>query len=331
MSEEPGSSTPRPSPDADGTGEGRGVLHDGSGPGAPRGVVLEAVGGRYQVLLEDGGRVTAFLRGRIKREARTGDRVVAGDRVEVAPADESEGWVIEAVMERQRELVRAGPRGRRPRVVAANVDQVVVVMSADEPPFRTEIADRFLVLAESCQIDPVLVINKMDLEGGVSAVAPAVEMYREVGYPVVGCSAVTREGLDELRRTLVRRTSALVGPSGVGKSSLLNALDPTLELPTREVSRRHGRGRHTTVAARLLVLDDGTRIIDTPGFSEVSAWGIEPADLDMSFPEFRRVEGTCRFRRCSHVHEPDCVVKEALEAGEIRRERYDSYVRLLEE
>lgn len=298
---------------------------------AGKGVVLEAVGGRYRILLDAGQRITAFLRGRIKQEARTGDRVVAGDRVHVEPVDDDEGWVIESVMERERELIRAGPRGRRPRVVAANIDQVVVVMSAAEPPFQHEISDRFLVLAESCFIDPLLVINKMDLENGSSLVAPAVQMYREIGYPVVLCSAATGEGLDDLIRALEGRLSALVGPSGVGKSSLLNALDPSLELPTRTVSRRQGRGRHTTVAARLLILDTDIRIIDTPGFSEVTAWGIEPEDMDANFPEFRQVEGSCRFRRCSHVHEPDCAVKSALEAGAIPQERYESYRRLLEE
>lgn len=293
------------------------------------GVVLESAGGIYSVLPEGGRRgeaVEAFLRGRLKRQSRTGARVVAGDRVRMSHAGQGEGWVIEEVEERKSELVRAAPGGRRPKAVAANLDQVLVVMSVSRPPFRLELADRYLVLAESCGIPAVLVLNKMDLVEDFDGDPESVfGMYRSVGYPVIESSAVTGDGLAALSRRMEGRVSTLIGPSGAGKSSLLNALYPDLDLKTAAVSRRGGRGTHTTVNARMLVLDGETRVVDTPGFSDVAAWGVDPGTLATCFPEFLQVRDRCRFRGCSHLHEPDCGVVQAVAAGAIDPRRYESY------
>jgi ribosome biogenesis GTPase / thiamine phosphate phosphatase len=298
-------------------------------PGGEPGTVLEGVGGIYRVRLDRGPEVEAFLRGRLKREARTGEKVVAGDRVRVAPAGEAE-WTVEKVEERVSQLVRAGPRGRRPKVVAANLDRIVIVLSALDPPFRRQVADRFLVLAESCRIPPVMVVNKMDLPGARDEAAPHLEVLREAGYPVLETSARTEEGLEALREATVGRTSALVGPSGVGKSTLLNAMESGLELRTGEVSRKARRGRHTTVSARLLHLRQGIRVVDTPGFADVAAWGIAREELARAFPEFEEPADRCRFRGCSHLHEPGCGVREAVEEGVVHPWRYDSYRELME-
>lgn len=303
----------------------------GGGEGTVRepGVVLESAGGVYRVLLDEGAEVQAFLRGRLKREARTGARVVAGDRVRVSPAGTSE-WTVEEVEDRRSELVRAGPGGRRPKAVAANLDQVVAVFSVSDPPFRPEIADRFLVLAESCDLPPLLVVNKADLEPSDELEAD-VAVYREIGYPVLLTSVRTERGLAELRAAMAERTSALVGASGVGKSSLVNALEPGLDLRVGEVGRRSGRGRHTTVSARLLVLGGGARVVDTPGFTDVAAWGVPAREVGDAFPEFRALAPHCRFRGCSHLHEPGCAVREAVEEGAIHPRRYAAYRTLMEE
>lgn len=291
---------------------------------------METTGGVYRVLLVEQGSeevVDAFLRGRLKQEIRTGDRIVAGDRVRVRQGEDGT-WTVEEVLPRHSELVRAGPRGHRPKVVAANLDRVVVVVAADHPPLRREQVDRFLALAEACELEAVLVVNKTDLPVDRDALSVMVGTYRGIGYTVLSTSVVTGEGTEALSEILRDGVSALVGPSGVGKSSLLNALAPGHSLRVGEVSVRLKSGRHITVGARLLRLPGGGKVVDTPGFSDVAIWGMDPARLPDAFREFRTVAEECRFRACSHIHEPDCAVRTAVEEGVIDGGRYRSYLAL---
>lgn len=294
----------------------------------PVGTVLEAVGGTYRIRPE-GTRfeLEAVLRGRLKQEARTGDRVVAGDRVRFRQED-GDSATIEEVLPRVSEFVRAAPSGHRAKIVAANVDHVLVVLAASDPPFRNDVADRFLVLAETSGGSPRLVINKTDLvppgPAGRAALEGGLDAYRRIGYPVLATSAVSGEGMGDFAELLSGGTSVLVGPSGVGKSSLLNAVDPSLGLRTGLVGAK-GRGRHTTVSARLLPLEGGGAVVDTPGFSDVALWRTDPALLAAAFPEVRERAGSCRFRDCRHLEEPGCAVRDALARGEMDEDRYASY------
>lgn len=294
---------------------------------ARHGTVCATVGGVYRLCLDDGREVDAALRGRLKLERRTGDRIVIGDRVRTAGSDDA--WVIQEVEERASELVRRGPGGRRPKVVAANLDSVLAVVAAADPEPRTAQVDRLLVVAEASGLSPVLVVNKVDL--AQDAAARMRVLYERVGYRVVVVSALTGAGIEELRGEVCEGTTALIGASGVGKSSLLNALEPELHLRTGELSHRRGSGRHTTVGARLLPLSCGGLVADTPGFADVGTWGVAPEEVDGCFPELRPFLGRCRFRGCAHVQEPDCAVQEAVREGRIAESRYESYVTLREE
>lgn len=294
------------------------------------GTVRGTGGGIYPVSLDDGPVVDASLRGRLKLDARTGDRVVIGDRVRVARSEDG-GYTIEEVLPRERELVRRAPGGRSAKVVAANLERMVVVVAVAGPELRPTLLDRLLVIAEGADMEAVIALNKMDLEGA-EAVATSVEaLWGEVGYPVLRISAAEGLGIEAVRELLCAGSSALVGRSGVGKSSLLNAVEPGLQLRTGELSRRGGRGRHTTVNARLIELSCGGVVADTPGFSDVGLWGVDPRTLDLCFPEFRAYLDGCRFRGCTHLHEPDCAVRAALEEGRIAGERYESYRTFMEE
>lgn len=297
-----------------------------------QGTVLRVVGGVYDVALDDGRTVAAVLRGRLKREQRTGDRVVAGDRVQVETIDDN-GATIEVVEPRRTELARRAPGkgARRAKVIVANVDQVVVVMAAAEPEPRPRMLDRFLVLAEANGLPSVVILNKIDLPGAAAAIG-LFAPYERLGYPVIATSAVDGQGIDDLRALLCGKTSVFTGPSGVGKSSLLNAIEPGLSLRTAAVSEAHGKGRHTTVTAELVPLSCGGHVADTPGLRELGLWGVEPEQLPNCFVEFRPFIGACKFgRSCSHTHEPGCAVKAAVEAGQIEVARYDSYCKLREE
>lgn len=289
-----------------------------------KGTVLRTRGGVYRVALADGRRVDASIRGRLKLEERTGDRVVIGDRVQVADGGDG-SYTIEEVLSREREIVRRKPGSRSPKVVAANVEALVAVVAAAEPDPHRQQVDRLLVIAEANDLEGVLVVNKMDLEGAGEPAEELKGLYAPLGYRVLLTSARSGRGLEELQEVLCRGTSALVGPSGGGKSSLLNAIEPGLDLRTGELSRKPRRGRHTTVSARLLELECGGMVADTPGFSDVGLWGLDPEGLDACFPEFLSFVGGCRFRGCSHLHEPGCVVKEAVEDGAIDERRYESY------
>jgi ribosome biogenesis GTPase / thiamine phosphate phosphatase len=292
--------------------------------GHDHGLVRSTVGGAYEVELHQGEVVEATLRGRLKQEQRTGDAVVVGDRVEVRRHEDG-GYTIEAIARRETELARAAPGGRYgAKVMAANVDQIVAVFAVTHPEPRLRTLDRFLVLAEANGLDAIVVANKVDL--AESEAREPFAMYDAIGYRVVYTSAETGDGIGALREQLCERTSALAGPSGVGKSSLLNAMEPGLGLRTGAVSRAVGKGRHTTVSARLIPLECGGYVADTPGLREVGLWGIDATDLDLYFPEFREHLDGCRFgRSCSHLHEPECAVREAVVSGEVAGARFESY------
>jgi ribosome biogenesis GTPase len=292
------------------------------------GTVCEAGGGVYAVALDHGPVVEASLRGRLKREARTGSRVVVGDRVRLGRAGDA--WTIEEVEPRRTELARRG-RGRAAKVLAANLDRIFVVVSLREPRASTQLIDRLLALVESSGMHPILVLNKSDLEDAEEALPALTGLYRSVGYTVVVTSAERCSGLDELAALACAGTSAFIGPSGVGKSSLLNALSPGLELRTAALSRKTGTGRHTTVGSRLLPLECGGHVADTPGFGDVGLWSIPPDEVAHCFPEFEPLEAECRFRGCAHVQEPGCAVRDAVEEGAIPPSRYESYLVLREE
>lgn len=299
----------------------------------PNGVVLWTTGGVYRVLLDTQKQVDASIRGRLKLEQRTGDRVVAGDRVCVEEHDDR-SWAIEAVAERKSELARRAPgRGthQRAKVLVANVDQVVVMVAAARPEPNLRMIDRFLVLAESNDLPAVIVVNKLDLIP-IEKARDTFGPYEAAGYEVVYTSVKESLAIEELKQRVCGRESVLTGPSGVGKSSMLNLLQPGSELRTAAVSDAVNKGMHTTVAAHLIPLACGGFVVDTPGIREVGLFEIDPDNLDICFPEFREYIGDCRFTTsCTHTHEPDCAVRDAAMSGHISRERYSSYCDLFSE
>lgn len=284
------------------------------------GTVLERDGSVYRIAT-DLGTVKAVLRGKVKR----GDlRVVVGDRV-VLDQDAGAGDTlgITEVEARRSLLARrvAQGRGRGMRPVAANVDQVFVVSAAADPAPVPQLIDRLLVVAEANQLHASVLLNKVDLDRADAL----TDRFRRAGYEVLRTSTKTGEGIDDLRARLRGQEVVLAGPSGAGKSSLLNAVEPGLKLRVGEISARTRRGTGTTVSAVLIPLPGGGYLVDTPGFSDVGLWGIEPAQLDTWFPDFRDYLGRCRFGNCRHNGEPGCAVAEAVEAGAIVPDRLESY------
>jgi len=251
--------------------------------------------------------------------------LAAGDRVWVE--FEEEDAFIRGVAPRHGVLGRpAGAHDRLKRqVLAANVDQLVIVAAAAQPRFRPGLVDRYLITAETGGVRPLLVLNKTDLaEGDPEELA----IYLDLGVPVVRASCMTGAGLDTLRGMLAGKTSAFSGHSGVGKTSLLNTLDPDLELHTLDVSRVTEKGRHATTLARLFEIGGGVRVIDTPGIRHLGLWDVSPAEVAFYFPELAGEAPGCKFRNCTHVHEPDCAVRRAVDDGRIPAQRYASYTRI---
>ena len=297
-------------------------------PMTPIGTVYEVVGGVYEVCLDDGRVVQASIRGRLKHSSDPEERVVIGDRVRLEGPDGS--LTVEERLERSSRLIRAGVGKRAPKVMAANLERLIVVVAADRPAPRTEIVDRMLALGEWGGLVGVVVINKCDLPETSDLVADLHALYEGVGYDVLEASAETDQGIEAFRELLCSGSSVLVGPSGVGKSTLIRRAQPGLDIRIGDVSERTGGGRHTTVSSRIIPLECGGLVADTPGFGEAGLWGLDPADVGELFPEMRAAITECRFRECSHVHEPDCGVRNALADGRIDPRRYGSYVSLFE-
>ncbi len=289
----------------------------------PRGTVIERDGAVYRVRTAD-GELRAILRGRVKRGT---EKVVVGDLVDLEPEPGGELYAITGVGPRRTLLERRVPEGRGTRPVAANIDEVFVVTATRDPAPIPQLIDRLLVVAEANGIPAAVILNKIDLEPATALAA----RYRGAGYVVYPSSVTTGEGIDELRRALVGRTSVVTGPSGAGKSSLLNAIQPGLKLRVGEISRRVRRGTNTTVGAIMIPLAAGGYLVDTPGFSEVGLWGIEPRELASCFPEMRPLIGECKYGDCRHMSEPGCAIQAAVAAGVIATDRLTSYRTLLAE
>jgi ribosome biogenesis GTPase len=293
-----------------------------------QGTVLSGTGGVWRVLASDGATYECALRGRLKQG---GLKLAVGDEVELERGDRGE-MTIGSILPRRSKLARRAPgAGYGERIVAANVDQVVVVFALVKPAPHPRMLDRFLVIAEANELAARIVINKVDLASESEAEALFADHVR-AGYPLHLTS--TKEGgrgLEALHDALHGRTSALTGPSGVGKSSLLNALYPGLKLRVGEISESVNKGRHTTVGALLHPLPDGGFVADTPGLREIGMWGLEPSALPDCFPELRPLTALCRFADCTHTVEPGCEVLDAVSRGELSAARHESYVKLREE
>jgi len=289
------------------------------------GLIIKAQSGFFTV--ETGtGLIVCQLRGKLKQGKTVGDIAALGDHVRITVLDDGSG-MIEEVDERKQAIVRLDPRpqGVYQQILLANADQALFVFACANPSPKLKMLDRFLVIAEKQKIPPIIVANKSDL---VEDAKKIFGMYAALGYRVIYTSAEKNIGVDELHDALKNKISALVGPSGVGKSSLLNAIQPGLGLAVNEISAAIDKGKHTTVVRQLFPLKDGGYVADTPGWKSLALWDTHPEEIDAYFPELAPLVAECQFSDCSHTHEPGCAVLAALKAGKIFVERYESFLRL---
>ncbi len=304
------------------------------------GLVIRTQSGFFTVQTPEGP-IVCQLRGKLKEEYKKTDLVAIGDRVTIERLDvdaDTVGGVIVEVAERERVLSRVAPRSavgtshEREQVIIANPDQAIFVFAAAQPEPHVRMLDRLLVAAEKAAIpDICVVMNKMDLVADDPA--PIREMfgvYERIGYPVLYVSAETGMGIDALHERLIGKISVFTGPSGAGKTSLLNAIEPGLGRRVSEVSQVTTKGRHTTRYRELIPFAEGGYVADTPGIRAISPWDVEPDELDAYFVEIAPLVSGCKFQDCTHTHEPGCAVLAAVERGDVDAGRYDSYLRLRE-
>ena len=294
-----------------------------------KGIVIKSTGSWYTVQKDDGANVECKLRGRLRTEGiKSTNPVVVGDKVLL------EGDMICDIEPRRNYIIRKSAKlSKQSHIIAANVDMAFLAVTFRLPETPIEFIDRFLVAAEAYRIPVCLVFNKMDLFSSKERifVKQFEDIYRTIGYQVIETSVTKLTGIDELRQMLTGKVSVVAGLSGVGKSSLINAVDPDLQVRVGEMSDYHQSGRHTTTFAEMYRLHGGGYIIDTPGIRGFGLIHIEKEELYHFFPEIFKLSADCAFHNCRHVNEPDCAVMKAVEAGKISESRYRSYISMMED
>lgn len=281
-------------------------------------IIIKAVGGFYDVLVPENQVLRCKLRGRLRLKT---ERVLVGDWVQIQMLSATEG-IINEVLPRKNEL-------RRPAI--ANIDQAVVIMAFSEPKPDFLLLDRILTAVTSVKLKPIICFNKTDLTKQPQGSSQIVSIYEDIGYQVIVTSVVDSQGIDQLHRLLQDRISMFAGPSGVGKSSLLNRIESTFELDVGSLSSKTKRGKHTTRRVELLPLSTGGLVADTPGFTQLVLVGMKVEELQNYFPEICKAANNCRFRGCLHAKEPNCAVIHAVKQNEISSQRYSNYLTLLNE
>ena len=292
--------------------------------------VVRATGSWYDVL-HDGETVRCRIRGRLRlKGVRSTNPVVVGDEV-ACEADEGGDYVIADILPRRNYVIRrASNLSKESHIIAANVDQALLMASLRSPETPTEFVDRFLVTCEAYKVPVTILLSKLDLQDA-EAVAEFRAVYEGAGYRVLEVSVREGRGVEEVRELLAGRTTLVSGNSRVGKSTLIQAIDPSLDIRTGEISESHHKGRHTTTFSTMYPLAGGGAVIDTPGIKGFGLIDIDEAELWHYFPEMMRVAPACRFYNCTHTHEPGCAVTEAVKAGEIAWPRYESYLKIRDE
>ena len=291
--------------------------------------VVRATGSWYDVL-HDGAMLRCRIRGKLRlKGVRSTNPVVVGDEA-VCEADGGDCVIVDIVPRRNYVIRRASNLSKESHIIAANVDQALLMVTLRSPETPKEFADRFLVTCEAYKVPAAILLSKIDLQDA-EAVAEFRAVYEGAGYRVLEVSAKEGRGVEEVRKLLAGRTTLVSGNSGVGKSTLIQTIDPSLDIRTGEISDSHHKGRHTTTFSTMYPLAEGGAVIDTPGIKGFGLLDIDDAELWHYFPEMMRVAPGCRFYNCTHTHEPGCAVVEAVKAGEIAWSRYESYRKILDD
>lgn len=298
--------------------------------------MVQSTGSWYEVAVEEDDGLSVIncrLPGRFRQKNYDSTNPIAvGDIVDLSVNEDGSGS-IEDIHERENYIIRKSTHNKRSeQVLAANIDRAFVIQSIRNPRLKQGFIDRFLVTCEAYQVSPTILINKMDLatKSDANRVEHLMDLYSSIGYDILSCSITDKDSLQRIKEELKDRTSVFIGHSGVGKTTIINELDPSIDRPTADVSSYSEKGTHTTTFAKLLPLEFGGYLVDTPGIKEFGLVNIEPWELSLFFPEMLEPRQYCKFNNCTHSHEPGCGVIEAFQEGEISAERYDSYLNILE-
>ncbi|MBU2907728.1 MULTISPECIES: ribosome small subunit-dependent GTPase A [Arenibacter] len=299
------------------------------------GTVYKSTGSWYSVRTAEGAFYECRIKGKFRLKGiKSTNPVSVGDVVvfDVDGADENFQGIITEIKDRKNYIIRKSVNlSKQTHIIAANLDQVFLIVTLNNPPTFTSFIDRFLVTSEAYHIPAILLFNKIDTysEEELDEIKYLANLYREIGYTCIGISAKTGKNVDKVKELMIGKTSMFSGHSGVGKSTLVNAIEPQLDLKTKKISSQHMQGQHTTTFAEMFDLECGAKIIDTPGIKGFGIVDMEKEEIGDYFPEFFKLKGECKFNNCLHLDEPHCAVKKALENNEVAWSRYKSYVQML--